>query len=43
MSQVGAFRERERERERERIPNRICAVSTDPEAGLELTNWEIMT
>ena len=28
-------RERERERERERIPSRLCAVSTEPDAGLE--------
>ena len=37
-------RERERERERrERIPSRLCAVSTEPDAGLELPNLEIMT
>ena len=33
-------RERERERERERIPSRLC---TEPDAGLELTNCEVMT
>ena len=45
-------REREREsasasrgggRERERIPGRLRAVSTEPDAGLEPTNHEIMT
>ena len=45
------MRERERENtsgvgtdiEGERIPSRLCAVSTEPDAGLELTNGEIMT
>ena len=45
------LKEREREREREstsrggaeRIPSRLCADSREPEAGLELTNTEIMT
>ena len=36
-------RGRERERERERIPSRLCAVSTEPNSGLELINHEIMT
>ena len=48
-------REREREREslhtqgkgrergRQRIPSRLCAVSIEPDTGLELTNREIMT
>ena len=45
-------RERERERgegtsrggaERERIPSRFSIVSTEPDAGLDLTNREIMT
>ena len=36
-------REREREREVERIPSRLRAVSTDPDAGLELKNREITT
>ena len=31
------------ERERERIPSRLCAVSTEPDARLELTNHETMT
>ena len=35
--------EGQRERERERIPNRLCAVSTESNAGLDLTNREIMT
>ena len=36
-------REGERERERERIPSRLHIVSTELDAGLELTNREIMT
>ena len=46
-------REREREREskeergrkrgRERIQTRLCAVSTEPNAGLDPTNHEIVT
>ena len=40
-------REREwvrgRERGRERIPSRLHTVSTEPDAGLEPTNREIMT
>ena len=31
------------ERGRERIPSRPCTVSTEPDAGLELTNCEIVT
>ena len=31
------------ERERERISGRLHTVSTEPDAGLELTNREIMT
>ena len=31
------------EEERERIPSRLCAVSTEPDAGLEAMNREIMT
>ena len=34
---------REREKERERIPSRLHVVSTEPNAGLEHTNYEIMT
>ena len=34
---------RGRERGRERIPSRLCAVSTEPNTGLEVTNREIMT
>ena len=30
------------ERGRERIPIRLCTVSTEPDAGLKLTNHEIM-
>ena len=33
----------EREGERERIPGKLHAVSTEPNAGLELTNHEIVT
>ena len=33
----------EREREGKRIPSRLHTVSTKPDAGLELTNHEIMT
>ena len=39
MNRTGA----EREGERERIPSRLHTDSTEPEAGLELTNHEIMT
>ena len=35
-------REREREREAERIPSRLLTVSAEPDAGLKLTNREIM-
>ena len=31
------------ERGRDRIPSRLCAVSTKPNVGLEITNCEIMT
>ena len=31
------------EREGEKIPSRLCAVSAEPDAGLKLTNPEIMT
>ena len=34
---------REAERGRERIPSRLHAVSTEPHAGFDLTNPEIMT
>ena len=40
---LGGGRERERERERERIMSRLHTVSTDPDAGLEPMNCEIMT
>ena len=33
----------QRERVRERIPSRLHAVSTEPNAGLHPTNREIMT
>ena len=33
----------ERERGRARIPSRLRAVSTEPDAGLDLTDREIMT
>ena len=31
------------QREGERIPSRLYTVSAEPDAGLELTNGEIMT
>ena len=34
---------RDRERRRQRIPSRLLAVSGEPNAGLKLTNYEIMT
>ena len=34
---------RGRERRRERIPSKLHAVGTEPDAGLNLTNCEIMT
>ena len=39
----GGRGERDRETERMRILNRLYAVSTEPDSGLELTNHEIMT
>ena len=36
-------RETERETERERISSRFCVVGTEPHAGLDPTNHEIMT
>ena len=33
----------EREGERERILHRVCTVSTEPDAGLEPMNREIVT
>ena len=36
-------RGREGEGETERIPSRLHTVSAEPDAGLELTNYEIMT
>ena len=33
---------RGRETGRERIPDRLCAVSTEPNVGLKFTNREIM-
>ena len=35
--------EGQRERDRDRIPSRLHTVSTESDAGLELTNHEIMT
>ena len=34
---------RDREKGRESIPSRLHTVSTEPSAGLELTNHKIMT
>ena len=36
-------RERERGREREKIPSRLCAVSSEPNSGLDIMNHESMT
>ena len=33
----------EAERRKDRISGRLCTISTEPDAGLELTNCEIMT
>ena len=35
--------EGQRERERQRISSKLYPVSTEPDAGLEPTNHEIMT
>ena len=35
--------ERDRERGREIIPRRFCALSIEPDTGLNLMNHEIMT
>ena len=35
--------ERERERQAERSASRLCATSTEPDAGLKLTSCKIMT
>ena len=40
MSRGGAEREGDTESE---AGSRLCAASTEPDAGLELTNCEIMT
>ena len=32
-----------KERGRQRIPSRLCTISTEPDAGLERMNCEIMT
>ena len=34
---------RVRERGRERIPSRLCAISKEPDGGLNPTNCEIMS
>ena len=39
----GGERERERERESPSVPSRLHIVSAEPDAGLKLTNGEIMT
>ena len=53
MREIEREREREREKEqasrwgvergRQRIPSRLHTVNTEPDAGLKLTNFEIMT
>ena len=42
MSGEGAERKREGDTEPE-AGSRLQAVSTEPDSGLESTNWEIMT
>ena len=42
MSREGAERERERERERETESHRLCAVSTEPNTGLDLMNHDLV-
>ena len=42
MSRGGAEREREQDTESE-AGSMLCAVSTEPDMGLELINCEIMT
>lgn len=40
------FREqwgRGKERRKERIPKRFHTISTEPDVGYELTNWELLT
>ena len=32
-----------RQRGKERIPSRLCAISTEPDEGLNPKNYEIMT
>ena len=41
--QVSMCRERGRQRGRERIPSRLCAVSMEPNSGLDPMNLEIVT
>ena len=36
-------RERGKERERERVPSRLCTVIAEPDVGLDLANYKIMT
>ena len=43
MSTSGGGTERETETEREIIPSRLCTVSIQPDAGLDLSNREIVT
>ena len=43
MSAQEGKREGERERGRGRIPNRLHIASAEPDAGLKLMNYEIMT
>ena len=43
MSRGGAERERETQNPKQAPGSRLQAVSTEPNAGLELTNCKIMT
>ena len=42
-TKTAQVREGQRKRGRKRIPNRLCTASTEPDAGLEPVNRDIMT
>ena len=43
MSARASMGEGQREGGRERVPSRLCAVSADPNTGLDLIKCEIIT
>ena len=43
MSRGRAERDRERERGTQGIQSRLCADRREPDVGVQLTNYEIMT